>query len=268
MLSRHYPLPVSLLVVVSLLLQLGFARRLQPLFAPFMGPLFHLSGVCAAPLLAGLVGGYPTGAKTVADLYAAGQINRDEAERALSFVNNCGPAFLLSYVGASVLDSSQAGVYLLLIHVAAALLTGLILWAGGPGPAAALLPEGCSAAGHDASLAEAFPSAVTGALASTLNICGFVVLFRVIAALLPGTLPAGVLGFFEMVTGTATLSPGRLGFLTAAGIVGWGGLSVHCQTMAVLSGTGLSLRRHWLGKALQALLSVLLAGAVSLWLYP
>ena len=94
------------------------------------------------------------------------------------------------------------------------------------------------------------------------------VLFRVIAALLPGTLPAGVLGFFEMVTGTAALSPGRLGFLTAAGIVGWGGLSVHCQTMAVLSGTGLSLRRHWLGKALQALLSVLLAGAVSLWLYP
>ena len=71
-----------------------------------------------------------------------------------------------------------------------------------------------------------------------------------------------------MVTGTAALSPGRLGFLTAAGIVGWGGLSVHCQTMAVLSGTGLSLRRHWLGKALQALLSVLLAGAVSLWLYP
>ena len=89
-----------------------------------------------------------------------------------------------------------------------------------------------------------------------------------VAALLLGTLPAGVLGFFEMVTGTAALSPGRLGFLTAAGIVGWGGLSVHCQTMAVLSGTGLSLRRHWLGKALQALLSVLLAGAVSLWLYP
>ena len=254
-------------VVVSLLLQLGFARRLQPLFAPFMGPLFHLSGVCAAPLLAGLVGGYPTGAKTVADLYAAGQINRDEAERALSFVNNCGPAFLLSYVGASVLDSSQAGVYLLLIHVAAALLTGLILCRR-TGPRRRAAAGRLQRPANDASLAEAFPSAVTGALASTLNICGFVVLFRVIAALLLGTLPAGVLGFFEMVTGTAALSPGRLGFLTAAGIVGWGGLSVHCQTMAVLSGTGLSLRRHWLGKALQALLSVLLAGAVSLWLYP
>ena len=140
--------------------------------------------------------------------------------------------------------------------------------AGGPGPAAALLPEGCSVPANDASLAEAFPSAVTGALASTLNICGFVVLFRVIAALLLGPSPPVFWGSLRWSPGRPPSSPGRLGFLTAAGIVGWGGLSVHCQTMAVLSGTGLSLRRHWLGKALQALLSVLLAGAVSLWLYP
>src|SRR5699024_2644090 len=119
-----------------------------------------------------------------------------------AFVNNCGPAFLLSYVGAGVLGSGRAGAYLLLIHVLSALLTGLLLCRGKAGGkrSFARRPPAPSP-----SLGEALPAAVTGALASTLNICGFVVLFRVIAALLPGALPAGVLGFFEMVTGTAAL---------------------------------------------------------------
>ena len=43
----------------SLLLQLGGIGRAQQLFAPFMLPLFHLPGSTAAPLLAGLCGGYP-----------------------------------------------------------------------------------------------------------------------------------------------------------------------------------------------------------------
>ena len=253
-------------VVVSLLLQLGLVRRLEGLFRPLMGPLFHLSGVCAAPLLAGLVGGYPTGAKVTADLYAQRLLSRQEAERALAFVNNCGPAFLLSYVGAGILGSSRAGGYLLLVHVLSALLTGLLL-ARGTGPQAASSFRRSPAA-EDRSLGEALPAAVADAIASTLRICGFVVLFRTAGALLPAGLPAPLLGLLEMVSGVAALSPGRAGFIAAAGIVGWGGLCVHCQTMAVLSGTGLSLRRHWLGKALQAALSIALAWAVSARLYP
>ena len=254
-------------VATSLLLQLGLARRLEGVFAPFMGPLFHLSGVCAAPLLAGFVGGYPSGARTVAELYGQRLLSRREAERALGFVNNCGPAFLLSYVGAGILGSSRAGAYLLLTHVLAALLTGLILCRAGAGNEPKAPPPRRPPAAEK-SLGEALPAAVVSALTATLNICAFVVLFRILAALLPGALPGPLLGFFEMVTGLAALSPGRAGFIAAAGITGWGGLCVHCQTMAVLSGTGLSLRRHWLGKGLQALVSAALALAVSAWLYP
>ena len=254
-------------VVISLLLQLGMARRLEGVFAPLMGPLFHLSGICAAPLLVGLVGGYPSGAKTVAELYSQHLLSRREAERALAFVNNCGPAFLLSYVGTGILGSSRAGVYLLLIHILSSLLSGMLLCrmradAGRSAAPPRRPPEA------EKSLGAALPAAVTSALTATLNICAFVVLFRILASLLPGALPPPLLGFFEMVTGLATLSPGQVGFLTAAGITGWGGLCVHCQTMAVLSGTGLSLRWHWLGKGLQALLSILLAWAASLFLYP
>ena len=45
-------------VVLSLLLKLGAAAPLQRLCGPFMGPLFHLRGICAGPLLAGLIPEY------------------------------------------------------------------------------------------------------------------------------------------------------------------------------------------------------------------
>ena len=59
-------------VVISLLLQLGLADSLQGVCGPIMGPLFHMRGACALPLLAGLLGGYPRGARTAAGVYAPG----------------------------------------------------------------------------------------------------------------------------------------------------------------------------------------------------
>ena len=52
-------------------------------------------------------------------------------------------------------------------------------------------------------------------MTSTLHICAFVVLFRVLAALAPAGLPAMGLGMLEMVTGIAALEPGRAGFIAA-----------------------------------------------------
>ena len=94
-------------------------------------------------------------------------------------------------------------------------------------------------------------------MTATLNICAFVVLFRVLAALLPPVLPGAALGALEMVTGVSALSPGRAGFVWAGAIVGWGGLSVHCQALSAAA--PLSFRWHWAGKALQAALSAAMA---------
>ena len=246
--------------VVSLLLQLGLVGSLQGLCAPFMGPVFHLRGVCALPLLTGLLGGYPSGARTAADLCRQGLLTRREAELLLGFCDNCGPGFLLGYVGAGILGSARAGAYLFLIHVCSALLVGMVLCRLCGDRGSALL--GSSLPARVIPFPQALTAAVSGALASTLSICAFVVLFRVLAALPPVRLPVPLLGVLEMVTGTAALAPGRAGFIAAAVMVGWGGLSVHCQAMAVAAPAELSFRWHWIGKALQAALSGLLAAAL------
>ena len=245
-------------VVVSLLGQLGFANWLQRLFAPLMGPLFRMDGVCVMPLMAGLLGGYPSGAKAAAELYEQNLLSRQEAQKLLGFCNNCGPAFLLGYVGAGVLGSSALGARLMVIHWASALLTGMILCRVCHRRTPAALP--CRQLTVAPSLSRSVTTAVTTSVSSMLHICAFVVIFRTAAALLPARLPAWALGGLEMVCGLASLTGGETDFLLAAGITSWGGLSVHCQTMAVVG--DLSLKWHWLGKLMQTVIALLLAAAL------
>ena len=240
--------------VVSLLLQLGIVNRLQGVFLPFMSPLFRLRGAAAIPLLSGLAGGYPSGAKTAAQLYEEGLLTKKEAEVCLGFVNNCGGAFFLAYIGTGILEDQRLGLWLYLIHVLSALLTGMLLCriAGLRRRADILVPR----LSAPKSFPQLFAAAVLSAFSSVLNICAFVILFRSLSAVLP-TVLGPFLGLFELVSGTALLTPDRTGFLLAAALTGWGGLSVHCQTIAVIG--SLSPRWHWPGKAIHALLSLLLA---------
>ncbi len=240
-------------VVTSLLTQLGFAALLQSVFSPLMEPLFKLRGACALPLLTGLLGGYPTGAKTVADLHREGIIFREEAELLLGFCCNCGPGFLMGFVGAGVLGGAALGARLYVIHAASAFLTGIILCRIGPGKRPVLLP--CRLPAAPLHLPRIFTGAVTGSLTSMLNICAYVVIFRTAAALLP--LPGAWLGTLEMVSGLAAISSGRQAFISAAAITAWSGFSVHCQTMAVTE--DLSLKWYWPGKLIQTAIAAALA---------
>lgn len=257
--QRVIPALFPFFVVVSLLLKLGVASWLQPLFAPFMGPVFHLRGACALPLLTGFLGGYPSGAQAAAELYRQGHLSRTEAELLLGFCDNCGLSFLLGYLGAGVLGDSATGGKLFLVHATAALLTGGILCRLPRRSAPPALPDGLPA--PVSTFPQALTAAVGGSTAAILNVCAFIVIFRVLTALLP--LGQGwYLGFLEMVTGCSALPTGRKGFILAAVLTGWGGLSVHCQAMSVAA--PLSFHWHWVGKFLQMLLSAGIAALLTI----
>ena len=100
------------MVVTGLLVRLGFGQWLAPDMAGLMASLFRLPGCAGSALLLGLVGGYPIGARTAAELYASGDLTRQEAERLLTFCNNSNPVFLISVLGAGVFGSVRTGLWL------------------------------------------------------------------------------------------------------------------------------------------------------------
>lgn len=244
-------------VVSGLFISLGFAdgvgRRLEPLTRR----LFGVGGAGASAFFLGLLGGYPVGGRTVGQLYRAGRLSKDEAERLLAFCNNAGPSFILGVVGVGCFGSLRTGIYLYLVHAFSAVLVGI------------LFRKKASVSGQNVRYSAtfepiaAFVRAVGEAAEGMVRLCGFVVFFLVILALitdLTGLNHPVLLGLAELTTGVTALE-GRPGDLVwAAALLGWGGLSVHGQTAAVLSDTDLGLGRYFLGKILQAIFS---AGVVT-----
>ena len=158
-----------------------------------------------------------------------------------------------------VLQSPLAGAILYISHVLAAVCTGMIL-RGRSMPA----ESPAEAAPAPEAFSRAFPMAAAKAVSSTLAVCGYVVLFSAMLGMLtplnalPPLLRAMCTGFFELGSGAAALRglPPAPETLAAAGfLLGWGGLSVHCQTLAAVQGTDIKTARHTIGRAVCGILA-------------
>ena len=265
-------------VLSSMFISTGVIQRLSPrLEKPFQW-LFGLPGSFGAALLLGAAGGYPVGAKTIATLYQQGQCSRRDAEKALRFCNNAGPAFLISAVGASLLQDPHAGLKLYAVHVLSALIIGFIYRKNTDH-----VKYHCITADHMRNTAtiSLFLRAVTDAFSSFLNVSAFVLIFSVISTMLQqlplidslhclpggGILWYGLLaGFLELTSGVACLTQGVLPssiLLPALSFLcGWGGCSVQFQTISLLHDAGLSCRQYLKSKLLQGILAALITGMI------
>ncbi len=263
-------------VLSSLVVDLGLAAYLGRALEGLMRPLFRVSGSCAAAVALGFIGGYPVGARTALQLYQQGLCSKTEAERLLAFCNNSGPAFILGVVGAGVFGDSRVGLLLYLTHALASFLVGLLFrFYGGserkhsPAPK----PKPIQAV----TVPAAFTGAVTRSLQNTLNICAFVVFFSVVLRLLSAygifTALANLLalagfqpewarrlvaGLLELSSGVSSLQgsaqlAGRVSM--AAFMLGWAGLSVHCQVLSFLVDSGLSAKTYLVGKLCHGLIA-------------
>ena len=244
----------------SLLTDRTAAQAAERVLGGVFRRLFRCGGAGSAAFLLGCVGGYPVGARTAAALVHQGSLSPDEGEHLLTFCNNAGPAFTVGVAGLAVFHSPAVGAYLYLLHITSALLTGLLLCPAGAGAVSRRPPP--SPAPPEKPFPLRFLQAVEDAASAMGRVCAFVVFALVLLRLAEtatGTWSAPAAGFVELTNGILRLTPDRRGFVTAAALLGWGGLSVYGQTAAVTAGSGIPLGRYLPAKAVQAALSAGLA---------
>lgn len=269
-------------VLCNLLIRRQYHRYLTAALRPVMGPLLHLRPDAAGALAMGMVGGYPVGAATAFQLYDQGALSARETARLLAFCSNAGPGFVFGVVGAGLLGGARAGAALYAIHLLSALLVGMAVGALAP-PAAAEAAKTAPKVPQDG-FALSFVEAVKDAALTMLQVCAFLVFFSVLLAFFQGS-PAwaaleALLGRLPGVGGAADgllqgfweVSRGVNGLAGVEGValpvccsllLGWGGLCVHCQALALRGRRPVSMRPYFLGKAAQAVLSALLT--LALW---
>lgn len=225
----------------------------------FLRPLGALCGIpkgSESLLLLSYLGGYPVGAKNIANAVQYGSISRDDAKRMLGFCNNAGPAFLFG-MAASLFESKWAPWVLWFIHIISSILVGCIL----PGKTNSICklakPQNTDKIQN-----------VKRAVYTMANVCAWVILFRVFLSFtrkwvfffLPVEFCVWITGLAELtngIIGLQTITNDGLRFILCAGLLGFGGLCVAMQTISILESIGTGY--YFPGKVMQGCISLILA---------
>ena len=182
------------------------------LLRPLQRVLGLESAEAAQAVVLSWVGGYAVCARLAGQLYGAGKISRRDAVR-LQILGCCsGPGFVIGCVGGLLLGNVRLGVVLYAAQIGANLMVAGVLaylplrgrWPEGPegeslaiarkvlGSGKALSPSRCGGsplAEGAKSCPVTFPSAITSAVTSSLSVCGCVVFFRLVGAVLGAVIP-------------------------------------------------------------------------------
>lgn len=258
----------------KMLVQNGFARYISRPMQFIMRPLFNVPGCGAFALVVGVLSGCPVGAKTVTELLKDGLCTKSEAQRMVCFCNNSGPLFIMGAVASGMLGYERIGGLLYASHVFSALLVGVCMsfYRRGDVLVSASAPKRDERA--------TFSSVVAESVSLMGYVCGFVIFFAVVVAILKQSgmidiiggmsadktcLGGMIYGAFEMTNGISALGAGRITASTlcaASFVLGFGGLSAILQVRGIISEYGLSTAVFAAAKLAQGAISAFVTWAM------
>ena len=240
-------------VVSGILVNTGISHLIGEIFTPVSKLLFKTSGTGAFCFVMGLLCGYPTGAKVIADMYKSGTLSKKESERLLAFCNNSGPLFVIGTVGISMLGNKKIGIVLYVIHAISALFTGVMLSLFNKKASTQILNKIVAV-----NLGRAITKSIEDAVKSILLVCGYVVFFGSVISVVETFLKSPfLLSLIEVTTGAKMITSSgveeKMMLSLLSGSMAFGGICVFLQVKSVIADTDLSARTYMLGKSFQAI---------------
>lgn len=253
-------------IMVRLNLTERFARCFHPLFHMIWGTSINGSYV----ILMGMLCGFPMGARVIGELICAGKLSEEEGAYLLSFCNNIGPIYFISFVMSTL---SLSGNYLpFLIMYGVPLLYGFlygrlitikkkILHKNEFATNFSSLPiHAASVSASDrVSLLTAIDDSIISGLIGIGKLGGYMFFFNLLnIMMLPfSSLPNLFLAFcnciLEITSGINRV--GSSGFYMILCLLPFGGLSCMAQTYSMIKGTNLSISRYFLHKCIQSIIT-------------
>ncbi len=252
--------PLFPFVVLSdFLIRSGLCEILGTYLNPITRLLFKLPGSAGCAVLMSLVGGYPVGAKMTAQLTEEGSITERQGRRMMLFCVNAGPAFVMGTVGTVMLSSKRAGVILYISMVLSAVFMGVVLrfFDGETEQKSRVKTD------FNPSIISESMTAGTNAM---LSMCAWVIAFSCINSLiknlpLRGNSAVWINILTEVTSGcAAAVSVFPVSVQTL--VMGWAGLSVHCQIYGFVKKTRLKMSHFFLSRLIHGGLATTLASVM------
>ena len=215
-------------------------------------------------LICGFLGGYPTGAKSVAQACASGRLCKEDAASLLACCNQAGPAFILGILGTQF-DAEFAPIAIWSVQLLSAIVL-FLFWQ----PKSIVVTKNV----YSASLSAADALNITAS--AIAKVCGWVVLFRgligwcgKILKCLPAALQTILVGVLELTNGCIqlrTIQNEGVRFILCSALLTFGGICVIFQTMAVMG--DLPIQKYLKGKIVQSSFSLSISACTASLLFP
>lgn len=233
--------------------------QLPPKWLIPIGRWFCIPPGAESLLIPAFLGGYPVGAQCVHTAYASGSLKKADAERLLAFCNNAGPSFIFGMCARLFMDKKDVFI-----------LWGIILFSAWI--TAGFFSVKQTSVSNLPKIPVTWGQAMHKALYAIGSVCGWVILFRILARFLnrwflwvfPAAANIMLIGILELTNGICSLNlmedPAQR-FILCAGLCSFGGLCVFMQTASVAK--ELSIHAFLKGKILQCLISTFTAVCIT-----
>lgn len=258
-----------LTVASEILTNSGAIEKITKKVGSPIAKILGVKKIAVAPYFLGLFGGYTSSCKSAVLLYQNGKISKNDCESIIALSNIPSLAFMTGFIGVGVFGSIVIGWKLWLIAVLSTLILG--------GINNLFFTKHTSSNIRTASykrqpknISKIVVEAIGHSAYAMLIICACVVFFSVLIAVLslylnkislPIEIKNILLGSLEITKGVSSLisiENTHLRALICAFLVGWSGLCVHFQIIAISENTDISFKKYFIFKCMQGLLCVLL----------
>lgn len=261
--NNMIPTLLPFMILSGTMIRMGLTEGFVTVVYPVIRPLFRVSRNASYVIVMGFLCGFPMGAKCVNDMYAHGKIDHREAEWLLSFCNNIGPIYFVSFalplIGCKNLLPCVLGMYGLPLLYGLALRYTRYRDLGNTGAQSDNIRAGSRFAEQkNLGFFHALDEAISSSLHSILSLGGYMVLFNLlmlIPHLMLGQTPKYLSPLLEITGGLKQL--GDTMPLYSLILLPFGGLSCIAQTYTCIRDTELSIETYVLHKLILTALTAL-----------
>lgn len=262
---KMIPTLLPFMILSGIMIRMNLTEKFVGFAHPILHRIYGTSSNGSYTILMGLLCGFPMGARIIGELYQANKLSREESTRLLSFCNNIGPIYFLSFV-MPTLGIDKPLIPLLFMYGIPLLYGIVIMRMPSPHRKPALSPTLTGVAHNyetigSMSLLAAIDSSVISGLIGIAKLGGYMVFFNLLnIAFVPfrHLSPAFLCLYNCLLEITSGIDRGsHYLFYSILILLPFGGFSCIAQTYSMIQHTDLSIRSYLFHKVMQTFLTVL-----------
>ena len=259
--TKMVPTLLPFMILSGIMIRMNLTERFVGLLHPLLHRIYGTSRNGSYTIIMGFLCGFPMGARIVGELYEQHKLSREESALLLSFCNNIGPIYFLSYVIPTLGIDRPGRPFLLMYGIP--LLYGFLLmrirpWMTRKVSSCENHPEARSLQARQpgsCSLLAAIDASVLSGLIGIARLGGYMVFFNLLNIVFQPFqhVNTNILNIYRClleITSGIDCSGRSINFAILI-LLPFGGFSCIAQTYSMIRQTDLSLRPYLYHKAVQ-----------------